>query len=284
MYLLTNENTTVAGIYRITIKRIKDDTGIPREEVIEALDHFSRDKKAFFIDEYIIIPRWPKHQKLGKRGKLRLAVNAIIKSLPENIQKFISQPGNYDYEVSSLLKGESNNKAIPHDESGINTDTLSKNGDENQIPYTENEENEDIRSSDLDLDSDHDLDLDKNSHIEHSDESDFEKEAQKLFIWLWQKNSDIFNSAARIESPKEWAVFWEKCPYPPDDIKRRMQNFIDGVKNGSIEKRFIPRTPDRFVLKGHLNTSDTPYNKNRERGGVSPPSNPTEKRSLGGLE
>jgi hypothetical protein len=88
---------------------------------------------------------------------------------------------------------------------------------------------------------------------------------------------------ARIEKSKEWAVFWEKCPYPPDDIKRRMQNYIDGVKNGSIEKRFVPRTPDRFVLKGHLNTSDTPYKKNENRGGVSPPLNQTGKKSLGGL-
>jgi hypothetical protein len=59
-----------------------------------------------------------------------------------------------------------------------------------------------------------------------------------------------------------------------------MQNYIDGVKNGFIERRFVPRTPDRFVLKGHLNTSDTPYKK----GGVSPPPGPTDKKSLGGLE
>jgi hypothetical protein len=113
---------------------------------------------------------------------------------------------------------------------------------------------------------------------------DFENDPQKLFIHLWQSTPDIFNCAARIEKPKEWAAFWEKCPYPPDDIKRRMRNFINGVKNGSIEKRFVPRTPDRFVLKGHLNTSDTPYEKNEKRGGISPPLNPTGKKSLGEIE
>jgi hypothetical protein len=113
---------------------------------------------------------------------------------------------------------------------------------------------------------------------------DFPDDPKKLFICLWQKNPDIFNLAGRIEKPKEWAAFWEKCPYPPDDIKRRMQNFIDGVKNGSIEKIFVPRTPDRFVLKGHLNTSDTPYKKDGNRGGVSPPLNLMDKKSLGGLE
>jgi hypothetical protein len=117
----------------------------------------------------------------------------------------------------------------------------------------------------------------------NSGEFDF-TDRQKIFLKIWQQNMDIFNSVSRIEKPKEWAAFWENCPYPPDDIKRRMRNFIDGVKSGAIEKRFVPATPDRFVLRGHLNTSDEQYKKPGNRGGVSPPPNLAGKKSLGGLE
>jgi hypothetical protein len=55
MYLLTNENTNIAGVYKITIKRIKDATGIPREEVKKILDKFSTTGKAFYVDEEITI-------------------------------------------------------------------------------------------------------------------------------------------------------------------------------------------------------------------------------------
>jgi hypothetical protein len=293
MHLLTNERTNIAGIYRITIKRIKDDTGIEREEIVAALDKFASAKKAFYYKEYIIIPKWPRHQRIGERGKLRLAIIAIIRSLPDEIKLYISQPGNYEFDLSFLNAGGKNSPAdslsidypekgqnddslsIGYPESGQNGDSLSENDGGLPIDYPEKGQNGDRRRSDSD--SDLDINIKSLRSYTYSD-------SEKAFIRIWQQNMDIFNSVSRIEKPKEWAAFWENCPYPPGDIKRRMRNFIDGVKSGAIEKRFVPATPDRFVLRGHLNTSDEQYKKPGNRGGVSPPPNLAGKKSLGGLE
>jgi hypothetical protein len=148
MYLLTNDNTNAAGIYRITIKRMKDETGIGREGIANALDHFATDRKAFYINEYIIIPKWPKHQRLGERGKLKLGADAVLKALPEEIKLFISTPGNYEYDLSFLninpdrLSGKQEKKGY----------TIPKN-EENPIDYPEKAQNPDRLSDDSDLDS-----------------------------------------------------------------------------------------------------------------------------------
>lgn len=87
MYLLTNECTSICGVYKITIKRIKDDTGIPREEVMRILNIFAKAKKAFYFEEYIILPKWLKHQNINS-PKVKLGTIRSLRALPENIINF----------------------------------------------------------------------------------------------------------------------------------------------------------------------------------------------------
>jgi hypothetical protein len=308
MYLLTNENTTVAGVYKITVKRIKDDTGISREEVVAALDKFAKDKKAFFTDEFIIIPKWPKHQKLGERGKLRLAVNALLRSLPRKIKEFLMQPGHYDYDLSFLgndnddqpkpypenqESASGSENPIPYPENEEKDDTLSGFGGENPIPYPENEEKGDRVCQKTDtLSSDLDLDLDLNMCVINSDEFKTHtgvsppeekmcdiSEPQKLFLRIWQTTPEkIFNSLARIESPKEWARFWSTSPPTCDEVRLVMQNVIDAVNCGALDVRYIPKTPDRFVLGGGFTRYKERFRQTRQ---TSPPqSNRRGKKSL----
>jgi len=144
IHLLTNENTNIAGIYKITVKRIKDDTGASREEVLAALDRFAASGKAFFVNDYIIIPKWPKHQKLDKRDKLKTAVKAILKSLPQDIKDFVMKPGNYCFDTSFL-------ECVPdisYPENGQNDDNLSPKDGETSMGYPENGQNNDKNPSD----------------------------------------------------------------------------------------------------------------------------------------
>ena len=145
MYLLTNELTNIAGIYEISIKRMKDDTGLPREDVIAGLEKFSLDKKAFYIDRHIIIPKWPKHQKLGERGKLKLGAEAVLKSLPEEIKRFIKIPGNYCYDLSFLECGEAI-QPMPCQGNGQSADGPSPESDRLYMPYRDIDENGDTLS------------------------------------------------------------------------------------------------------------------------------------------
>jgi hypothetical protein len=38
-------------------------------------------------------------------------------------------------------------------------------------------------------------------------------------------------------------------------------NFADGINSGAIQRRFIPATPDRFVLKGGISRYQEPILK-----------------------
>jgi hypothetical protein len=75
---------------------------------------------------------------------------------------------------------------------------------------------------------------------------------KKLFLHLWQHTPNIFNCVARIESPKDFDAFWKKSNTTCDQVKTAIENFVADVHSGSIPSRYIPSTPDRFVLKGWI--------------------------------
>jgi hypothetical protein len=81
------------------------------------------------------------------------------------------------------------------------------------------------------------------------------------FIYRWQHAGDIFPFMTSIRNPNEWKAFWENTDLTIEQIDIAMDNFIDGVKSGAIERRFIPKSPDTFVLNGHIQRSLEPYKK-----------------------
>jgi hypothetical protein len=93
----------------------------------------------------------------------------------------------------------------------------------------------------------------KKSKVKKSKEKiDSNSEPKKLFLDIWQHTPDVFNALARIESPNEWANYWENSGITCGQIQSAMDNFIADVRSGAIEPRFVPSMPDRFVLKGWI--------------------------------
>ena len=128
LYLLTNPLTNIAGVYKIEDRRISFDTGCTIDVVSFVLEKFQKAGKAYRIDEYIVIPSWPKHQRWEGKSKIKAGIEAVLKKLPAELLGFLKKIG-YTYPI----------------------DTLS-------IPYTYPS-----NYSDLDLDLDLDLDPDINS-------------------------------------------------------------------------------------------------------------------------
>ena len=92
----------------------------------------------------------------------------------------------------------------------------------------------------------------KDTKVKESKEKNINSDPQKLFLDIWQHTPNVFNSLGRIEQPKEWVNFWEKSNTTCEQVKVAMDNFIADVGSRTIERRFIPATPDRFVLKGWI--------------------------------
>ncbi len=74
---------------------------------------------------------------------------------------------------------------------------------------------------------------------------------KRLFLHLWQ-NTPVFSPAAKIESPKEWEAFWAKTDISCAMVRLALENFAADVRNGDIAPRYVPSSPDKFVLHGWI--------------------------------
>jgi hypothetical protein len=76
---------------------------VTREEVLALLKTFEEAGKAFYYKEYIIIPKWLKHQKITERNDIFLGVLKIFKALPDEIKEFVRDRRHYDFDVTPYI-------------------------------------------------------------------------------------------------------------------------------------------------------------------------------------
>jgi len=152
-------------------------------------------------------------------------------------------PAKYPEPPEYVLNGEHPESAaeIPDDDTTNDSENDSGNVPTN-IPTPEGIRKKDQRNKE---------EGSKDKGIRNSENTDF-SDPKKLFLHIWQHTPDVFNSLGRIEQPKEWDNFWEKSNTTCVQVKTAMDNFIADVGSKAIERRFIPATPDRFVLKGWI--------------------------------
>ncbi len=84
IYLLTNEQTNMLGIYELHARRIAFDTGIDKDMVLKIFSRFEADNKAKYVDGYVVLRNFTKHQSYNTNMKVS-AVNTW-KNLPENVR------------------------------------------------------------------------------------------------------------------------------------------------------------------------------------------------------
>lgn len=101
LYLMTNPLTNIAGIYKITDKRIHDDTGFNLDMIEKLMARFEKAGKAHRAGEYIIIPTWPKHQKWREKTTINTGIRKIIEELPNSIRDKAIKVG-YQYPIDTV--------------------------------------------------------------------------------------------------------------------------------------------------------------------------------------
>jgi hypothetical protein len=98
LYLMTNPLTNIAGVYKLTIRRIVFDTGFNADTVSHILRKFQEAKKAFHYNEYIILPSWPKHQKWEAKATIKTGIDIELGKLSEDTKKYMVSIG-YRYPI-----------------------------------------------------------------------------------------------------------------------------------------------------------------------------------------
>jgi len=102
LYLMTNTLTNIAGVYQITMDRICYDTGYSTEKVKQIINLFEKSGKAYFYqEEFMVLPKWPKHQRWETSGKIKAGIEAILKNLSPELLGFIKKIG-YTYPIDAL--------------------------------------------------------------------------------------------------------------------------------------------------------------------------------------
>lgn len=83
-YFLTNSQTNLAGIYKISLSKVEFETKIQLVEIEKILKEFCEAGKIFYKNEFIIIKNFIRHQSLDK--DMVIYIKQIISQLPNEIR------------------------------------------------------------------------------------------------------------------------------------------------------------------------------------------------------
>lgn len=102
LYLLTNPQTNMLGVYQITAKRISFDIGVGEQDLRVILERFGCDRKCFFLlNSWIVLPNWIKNQSMNTN--MTKSAVSIYNELPHSLLSKLSELGFSSFET--LLNG-----------------------------------------------------------------------------------------------------------------------------------------------------------------------------------
>lgn len=106
VYLLTNVHTHICGFYELDLEVIAFESGLKEKDVQEGLAMFSG--KIEYIDGWVCIKNYAKHQNAANSPKVRAAIEKALGEVPEHVQE---QAQNAFQNGSLFLNSKSNSNS-----------------------------------------------------------------------------------------------------------------------------------------------------------------------------
>lgn len=103
LYLLTNPLTNIAGVYKLSPRRVTFDTGLSNSELEIIMAKFENSGKAYRHGEYIVIPSWPHHQTANVN--VHRGIRRILSTLDAEMIGFLESVG-YRYRLTDFRQTE----------------------------------------------------------------------------------------------------------------------------------------------------------------------------------
>lgn len=148
IYLLTNQMTNMLGVYEISFRKISFETGLPGDTITKAFEGFERDRKAFYIDGFVVLTNWLKNQSLNSNMKVSAlrTFDLLPKSLRdrlkikasegfESLYKGFEMLSNIEKEIESEIESESSNPSEPLFSSFYDLELTKSNGDPEYLKF-----------------------------------------------------------------------------------------------------------------------------------------------------
>ena len=81
LYLLTNPQANIAGVYEISIREMAFDTGYDKDMIVKILARFERDEKIIYKKGWIGMRNWMKHQKFNPN--MEIGAQKLLDAAPK---------------------------------------------------------------------------------------------------------------------------------------------------------------------------------------------------------
>ena len=89
LYFLTNTATEICGAYELPLKVVAVETGIEKEMVEKIIGRFTRDKKIFYVEGWVWITNFTKHQI--KNPSVEQGIERCFNDVPDKITNKINE-------------------------------------------------------------------------------------------------------------------------------------------------------------------------------------------------
>lgn len=227
LYLITNSLTNIAGVYKLSQRRIVFDTGLDNATIEKAMLDFEKAGKVYRWKDYIILPNWCKYQKVENKN-IQRGIERLLQDFDRELLIFLKKIG-YKYPVDDFITAKGGFDEI--------AEKIEQPVALEKQPVAAEEQPEVVEY-----------------YLKCWRES---KD---------NRGRNVFPIITSLEKPKEWARFWREQKVDKEEITRAFKNFVDGINSGVIPRQFIPPSPDRFVLKGGLQRYSEPVRAMEKQG------------------
>lgn len=131
LYLLTNKNTNMLGVYELSEKKIAFEIGLPLENIRKAFKSFESQKRGKYINGYVVLFNWIKNQSyntnmkksaLSDYHKLPTSLKISIKTVIEF--NLIESFGSLSKDYLMLPKNEKESEGEEEKESDIHDQVI----------------------------------------------------------------------------------------------------------------------------------------------------------------
>jgi len=116
LYFLTNPSTDICGIYELPLKNIALDTGLDKEMVQRILDRFSKDNRIFYVNGWVAIKNFAKHQAINP--KVQKGIQIGLSKVPKEVLDRLS----IGYDSLSHLNSDLNLNSNPNSNLNSNSE------------------------------------------------------------------------------------------------------------------------------------------------------------------
>lgn len=113
LYLMTNEHTTIAGVYEISLRTIANEIGIEKEEVGRMLRRL--EPKVKYMDGWIVLRNGLRNQNYTS-PKIKTGIQMVLERCPAELMDYIDWPKDFGIEKP---KGSTQQQLIMEDLSGF---------------------------------------------------------------------------------------------------------------------------------------------------------------------